>query len=68
MEKMRRFAKDLSLALDVSSAEAAKILQNTVAKVCNRDYETGSGGKPGDGKETKYDGGIPWLKRCNLPG
>jgi transcriptional regulator with XRE-family HTH domain len=36
-EKMRRFAKDLTLALDVSTAEAAKILQNTVAKVC-REY------------------------------
>jgi transcriptional regulator with XRE-family HTH domain len=33
-EKMRRFAKDLTLALDVSAAEAAKAFQNTVAKVC----------------------------------
>jgi transcriptional regulator with XRE-family HTH domain len=36
-EKMRRFAKDLTLALDVSTAEAAKTFQNTVAKVC-REY------------------------------
>jgi transcriptional regulator with XRE-family HTH domain len=36
-ETMRRFAKDLTLALDVSAAESAKIFQNTVAKVC-REY------------------------------
>jgi hypothetical protein len=36
-ETMRRFAKDLTLALDVSTAESAKIFQNTVAKVC-REY------------------------------
>jgi transcriptional regulator with XRE-family HTH domain len=33
-EKMRRFAKDLSEALDVSVAETAKDLRKTVAKVC----------------------------------
>ena len=34
IEKMRRFARDLALALDVSTAEAANAIKNTVAKVC----------------------------------
>ena len=33
-EKMRRFADDLTLALDVSTAEAANGFKNTIAKVC----------------------------------
>jgi transcriptional regulator with XRE-family HTH domain len=33
-EKMRRFAKDLSEALDVSVTEATKDLRKTVSKVC----------------------------------
>ena len=33
-EKMRRFAKDLALALDASTTEVNSILKNTVAKVC----------------------------------
>ena len=33
-EKMRRFAKDLTEALDVSVAEVAKDLRKTVIKVC----------------------------------
>ena len=33
-EKIRRFARDLSLALDVSVAEVAKDLKITVEKVC----------------------------------
>jgi transcriptional regulator with XRE-family HTH domain len=36
-EKLKRFAKDLTLALDVSTAEASKLFQNTVANVC-REY------------------------------
>ena len=33
-EKMRRFAKDLMLALDASTAEVNNVLKNTVANVC----------------------------------
>ena len=33
-EKMRRFAKDLMLALDASTAEVNSVLKNTVEKVC----------------------------------
>jgi transcriptional regulator with XRE-family HTH domain len=33
-EKMRRFAKDLTLALDISTTEINGFLKNTVAKVC----------------------------------
>ena len=33
-EKMSRFAKDLTLALDASTLEVNSILKNTVAKVC----------------------------------
>jgi transcriptional regulator with XRE-family HTH domain len=33
-EKMRRFAKDLALALDASTVEVNSILKNTIAKVC----------------------------------
>jgi transcriptional regulator with XRE-family HTH domain len=33
-EKMRRFAKDLTLALDASTTEVNGILKNTVEKVC----------------------------------
>jgi transcriptional regulator with XRE-family HTH domain len=33
-ERMRRFAKDLTLALDVSAAETTNALKNTIAKVC----------------------------------
>ena len=33
-EKMRRFAQDLTLALDASSAEVNSLLKNTVTKVC----------------------------------
>ena len=32
-EKMKRFAKDLTLALDITTAEAANAIKNTVAKV-----------------------------------
>jgi hypothetical protein len=33
-EKMKRFAKDLTLALNSSTAEVNSLLENTVAKVC----------------------------------
>jgi transcriptional regulator with XRE-family HTH domain len=33
-EKMKRFAKDLSLALDASTTEVNNIFKNTVAKIC----------------------------------
>jgi transcriptional regulator with XRE-family HTH domain len=33
-EKMRRFAKDLTLALDASTTEVNSVLKNTVEKVC----------------------------------
>jgi transcriptional regulator with XRE-family HTH domain len=33
-EKMRRFAKDLTIALDISTTEINCFLKNTVAKVC----------------------------------
>ena len=33
-EKMKRFAKDLTLALEVSTIEANNVIKNTVAKVC----------------------------------
>jgi len=33
-KKMRRFAKDLTLALDASTAEVNSIIKKTVAKVC----------------------------------
>jgi len=33
-DKMRRFAKDLALALDASATEVSSALKNTVAKVC----------------------------------
>ena len=33
-EKMKRFAKDLTLALDASTTEVNTLLKNTVAKVC----------------------------------
>jgi transcriptional regulator with XRE-family HTH domain len=33
-EKMRRFAKDLTLALDASTSEVNSVLKNTVEKVC----------------------------------
>jgi transcriptional regulator with XRE-family HTH domain len=33
-EKIKRFARDLSLALDVSAAEAANAFKKTVKKVC----------------------------------
>jgi transcriptional regulator with XRE-family HTH domain len=36
-EKMRRFAKDLMLALDASTNEVNNVLKNTVEKVC-REY------------------------------
>ena len=36
-EKMRRFAKDLTLALDASTSEVNSVLKNTVEKVC-REY------------------------------
>jgi hypothetical protein len=35
---MKRFAKDLSLALDVSTAEAAKLLQ-TPSPICLRAFK-----------------------------
>jgi len=31
---MKRFAKDLTLALEVSTVEANNVIKNTVAKVC----------------------------------
>jgi transcriptional regulator with XRE-family HTH domain len=33
-EKMKRFAKDLTLALDASTTEVNNLLKNTVTKVC----------------------------------
>ncbi|MCL1931941.1 MAG: helix-turn-helix domain-containing protein [Treponema sp.] len=33
-EKMRRFAKDLTLALDASTTEVNSVLKNTVERVC----------------------------------
>ena len=36
-ERMRRFAQDMTLALDVSIAEVAKDLKGTVEKIC-REY------------------------------
>jgi transcriptional regulator with XRE-family HTH domain len=33
-EKMKRFAKDLTLALNSSTVEVNSLLENTVAKVC----------------------------------
>jgi transcriptional regulator with XRE-family HTH domain len=33
-EKMKRFAKDLTLALDASTTEVNSVLKNTVEKVC----------------------------------
>jgi transcriptional regulator with XRE-family HTH domain len=33
-EKMRRFAKDLALAIDASAIEVNSVLKNTVARVC----------------------------------
>jgi len=33
-EKMRRFAKDLTLVLDASTSEASNSIKNNVAKVC----------------------------------
>jgi len=33
-EKMKRFAKDLTLILDASTSEAANSIKNNVAKVC----------------------------------
>jgi len=34
-EKMRRFAKDLTLVLDASASEAVNSIKNNVARVCN---------------------------------
>jgi transcriptional regulator with XRE-family HTH domain len=34
LEKIRRFARDLTLVLDASTSEASKIIKNDVAKVC----------------------------------
>jgi len=33
-EKIKRFAKDLTLVLDASTAEASKTIKNNIAKVC----------------------------------
>ena len=38
-EKMRRFAKDLMAALDVSVTEVTKDLKNTITKVCKEHLE-----------------------------
>jgi len=38
-EKIKRFAKDLTLALDVHSSETAKAIKTIVAKVCNEHLE-----------------------------
>jgi hypothetical protein len=33
-EKIKRFAKDLTLALEATTTETNKLLKNTIAKIC----------------------------------
>jgi transcriptional regulator with XRE-family HTH domain len=41
-ERIRRFAKDLALALDVHSSETANTIKTIVAKVCNEHLDNKS--------------------------